>query len=96
MSALVEAGVDLLVVDTAHGHSRGVLDRVRWCKKHYPDVQIVGGNIGTAEAARALVEAGADAVKVFPAKRVDSAPQKHKYRPIRVSTDAMAKPHGVP
>jgi IMP dehydrogenase len=64
VSALVEAGVDLLVVDTAHGHSKGVLDRVRWCKKHYPDVQIVGGNIGTAEAARALVEAGADAVKV--------------------------------
>ena len=64
VSALVDAGVDLLVVDTAHGHSKGVLDRVRWCKKHYPEVQVVGGNIGTAEAARALVEAGADAVKV--------------------------------
>ena len=64
VSALVDAGVDLLVVDTAHGHSKGVLERIRWCKQHFPEVQIVGGNIGTGEAARALVEAGADAVKV--------------------------------
>ncbi|MGV6852164.1 MAG: IMP dehydrogenase [bacterium] len=63
-SALVEAGVDVLIVDTAHGHSRGVLDRVSWIKNHFPDVQIVGGNITTAEAAVALAEAGADAVKV--------------------------------
>jgi IMP dehydrogenase len=58
------AGVDVIVVDTAHGHSQGVLDRVRWIKQHYPDVQVIGGNIATGEAARDLIEAGADAVKV--------------------------------
>jgi IMP dehydrogenase len=62
--ALVAAGVDLLVVDTAHGHSQGVLDMVRWVKSHYPDTEVVGGNIATAEAAAALVAAGADGVKV--------------------------------
>ncbi|MBS1197345.1 MAG: inosine-5-monophosphate dehydrogenase [Proteobacteria bacterium] len=61
---LVEAGVDVLVVDTAHGHSKGVLDRVQWVKKNFPQVEVVGGNIATAEAARALVDHGADAVKV--------------------------------
>jgi IMP dehydrogenase len=61
---LVKAGVDMVVVDTAHGHSRGVLDRVQWVKRNYPQVDVVGGNIATAEAARALVEHGADAVKV--------------------------------
>lgn len=64
VDALVAAGVDVIVVDTAHGHSEGVLQRVRWVKKHYPDLQVIGGNIATAAAARALVEAGADAVKV--------------------------------
>ncbi len=64
VAALVEAGVDALVVDTAHGHSKGVIDRVRWVKEHYPDVQVIGGNIATGEAAVALAEAGADAVKV--------------------------------
>ncbi|MDQ5939604.1 MAG: dehydrogenase, partial [Pseudomonadota bacterium] len=64
VAALVNAGVDVIVVDTAHGHSQGVLDRVRWVKKHYPTVQVIGGNIATAEAALALVEAGADGVKV--------------------------------
>ncbi len=64
VAALVEAGVDVIVVDTAHGHSQRVLDRVRWVKQHYPDLQVIGGNIATAEAARALVEAGADGVKV--------------------------------
>jgi IMP dehydrogenase len=64
VSALVEAGVDVLVVDTAHGHSQGVLDRVKWIKLHYPQVQVIGGNIATAAAARALAEAGVDAVKV--------------------------------
>ncbi|MGV6859337.1 MAG: IMP dehydrogenase [bacterium] len=64
VAALVEAGVDIIVVDTAHGHSQGVLDRVAWVKKTYPDVQVIGGNIATAEAARDLVAAGADAVKV--------------------------------
>ncbi len=64
VKALVEAGVDVLVVDTAHGHSKGVIDRVAWVKKNFPQVQVIGGNIATAAAARALVDAGADAVKV--------------------------------
>jgi IMP dehydrogenase len=64
VAALVNAGVDVIVVDTAHGHSQGVIDRVRWVKQHYPNVQVIGGNIATAEAALALVEAGADGVKV--------------------------------
>ena len=64
VAALVEAGVDVLVVDTAHGHSRGVLDMVRWIRQHYPQAQIIGGNIATGDAATALVEAGVDAVKV--------------------------------
>jgi IMP dehydrogenase len=61
---LVKAGVDVIVVDTAHGHSRGVLERVRWIKEHYAGVEVIGGNIATADAARALVDAGADGVKV--------------------------------
>jgi IMP dehydrogenase len=61
---LIEAEVDVIVVDTAHGHSQGVLDRVSWIKKHYPQVQVIGGNIATGAAAKALMEAGADAVKV--------------------------------
>ncbi len=64
VAALVEAGVDVLVVDTAHGHSHGVLKRVEWIKSRYPEVQVIGGNIATGEAARALVDHGADAVKV--------------------------------
>jgi IMP dehydrogenase len=64
VAALVEAGVDVIVVDTAHGHSQGVIDRVSWVKKHFPDVQVIGGNIATAAAAKDLVAAGADAVKV--------------------------------
>lgn len=64
VSALVEAGVDVIVVDTAHGHSQGVLDRVKWVKKHYADLQVIGGNIATAAAAKDLVDAGVDAVKV--------------------------------
>ncbi|WP_133127820.1 IMP dehydrogenase [Legionella nagasakiensis] len=62
--ALVDAGVDVIVVDTAHGHSQGVLNRVRWIKKHCPQVQVIGGNIATAAAARDLIAAGVDAVKV--------------------------------
>ena len=62
--ALVEAGVDVIVVDTAHGHSQGVLDRVAWVKRTFPDVQVIGGNIATADAAHALADAGVDAVKV--------------------------------
>ena len=61
---LAEAGVDVIVVDTAHGHSQGVLDRVRWVKRNFPLVEVVGGNIATADAARALIDHGADAVKV--------------------------------
>jgi len=61
---LVAAGVDVLVVDTAHGHSQGILDRVKWIKERYPHVDVIGGNIATAAAAKALVEHGADAVKV--------------------------------
>ncbi|WP_303785583.1 IMP dehydrogenase [Azovibrio restrictus] len=61
---LVEAGVDVIVVDTAHGHSQGVLDRVAWVKKNFPQVEVIGGNIATADAARALLDVGADAVKV--------------------------------
>ncbi len=61
---LVNAGVDVIVVDTAHGHSKGVLDRVEWVKKNYPNLQVIGGNIATAEAALALVDRGADGVKV--------------------------------
>ncbi len=64
VAALVEAGVDAIVVDTAHGHSKGVIDRVRWVKQNYPQIDVVGGNIATGEAALALVAAGADAVKV--------------------------------
>ncbi len=64
IAALVKAGVDVIVVDTAHGHSLGVIERVAWSKKNFPQVQVIGGNIATASAARALVDAGADAVKV--------------------------------
>src|SRR5688500_13735293 len=62
--ALAEAGVDVIVVDTAHGHSQSVLDRVQWVKKRFPSIKVIGGNIGTAAAARALVDQGVDAVKV--------------------------------
>ena len=61
---LVRAGVDVIVVDTAHGHSQGVLDRVKWVKKKFPHVQVIGGNIATGDAAKALVDHGADGVKV--------------------------------
>src|SRR3989338_7297876 len=61
---LVDAGADVIVVDTAHGHSQGVIDRVKWIKQHYPGMAVIGGNIATGEAARALRKAGADAVKV--------------------------------
>ena len=61
---LVKAGVDAIVVDTAHGHSAGVIERLRWVKRHYPKVDVVGGNIASGAAAQALVEAGADAVKI--------------------------------
>ena len=62
--ALVAAGVDVLVVDTSHGHSQGVLDRVRWVKRTFPKVQLIGGNVATASGARALADCGADGIKV--------------------------------
>lgn len=64
IAALVEAGVDVIIIDTAHGHSKGVIDRVRWAKQTYPNLQVIGGNIATGEAAIALADAGADGVKV--------------------------------
>ena len=64
VEALIQAGVDVVVVDTAHGHSQGVLDMVAWIKKHFKDCQVIGGNVATAEGALALVDAGADCVKV--------------------------------
>ena len=64
VAALVNANVDVMVVDTAHGHAQGVLDQVRWIKQHYPDVQLIAGNIATGDAAKALADAGVDAVKV--------------------------------
>ena len=64
VEALVEAGADVLVVDTAHGHAQGVLDRVQWVKKKYPKTEVIGGNVGTGEGAKALVDHGADGVKV--------------------------------
>ena len=64
VEALIAAGVDVVVVDTAHGHAQAVIDRVGWIKRHFPNVQVVGGNIVTAEAASALMDVGADAVKV--------------------------------
>ncbi|MDP4543625.1 IMP dehydrogenase [Psychrobacter faecalis] len=64
VEALITADVDIIVVDTAHGHSKGVIDKVSWIKKHYPNVQVIGGNIATGDAAKALRDAGADAVKV--------------------------------
>lgn len=64
VAALVAEGIDVIIVDTAHGHSEGVLNRVRWIKANYPDMQVIGGNIATADAAMDLAKAGADAVKV--------------------------------
>jgi len=64
VALLAEAGIDVIIVDTAHGHSQGVLDRVQWIKKNFPQIEVIGGNIATASAARALVDHGADAVKV--------------------------------
>jgi IMP dehydrogenase len=64
VTLLAEAGVDVIVVDTAHGHSQGVLDRVKWVKKNFPKIEVIGGNIATGNAARALLDHGADGVKV--------------------------------
>ena len=64
IAALVEADVDVIIVDTAHGHSKGVLVRIAWIKQTYPNLDVIGGNVATYDGARALIDAGADAVKV--------------------------------
>ncbi len=64
IDALINAGVDVVLVDTAHGHTKGVIEQVKWIKQHYPDVPVIGGNIATADAAKALITAGADGIKV--------------------------------
>lgn len=98
---LVEAGVDVLVVDTAHGHSKGVLDRVRWIKSEYPDMQVIGGNVSSAEGAVALVEAGADGVKVgvgpgsICTTRIVAGVGVPQITAIFQVAEALAK-HGVP
>lgn len=64
VAALIEASVDLVVVDTAHGHTQGVLDRVKWIKTHYPNLDVIGGNVATYDGAKALIDAGVDGIKV--------------------------------
>ncbi|MFK7160186.1 IMP dehydrogenase [Marinospirillum sp. MEB164] len=101
VAALVEAGVDVIVVDTAHGHSKGVIDRVRWVKENYPQVDVIGGNIATAEAAVALAEAGADAVKVgigpgsICTTRIVAGVGVPQISAISNVADAL-KPYGIP
>ncbi|HEY9032650.1 MAG TPA: IMP dehydrogenase [Pseudomonadales bacterium] len=101
VAALVAAGVDVIVVDTAHGHSRNVLERVSKIKKDYPQVQVVGGNVATAEGALALVEAGADAVKVgigpgsICTTRIVTGIGVPQISAIASVAEAL-KPHGVP
>ncbi len=101
VAALAAAGVDVIVVDTAHGHSKGVLDRIRWVKQHFPEVQVIGGNIATAEAALALVEAGADAVKVgigpgsICTTRIVAGIGVPQISAVANVAEAL-KPHGVP
>ncbi|MGC3964960.1 MAG: IMP dehydrogenase [Rhodocyclaceae bacterium] len=99
---LADAGVDVIVVDTAHGHSKGVLDRVNWVKKHFPQIDVVGGNIATGDAARALVDAGADAVKVgigpgsICTTRIVAGVGVPQITAVDGVAEAMAKIGGVP
>ena len=99
--ALVRAGVDVIVVDSAHGHAIGVIERVAWIKKHFPQIQVIGGNIVTAEAALALVAAGADGVKVgvgpgsICTTRVVAGVGVPQITAVSMVADAL-KPHGVP
>src|SRR6187402_3527506 len=101
VAALVEAGVDVLVVDTAHGHAQGVLDRVKWVKKKYAQVQVIGGNIATRDAARAMIDHGADGVKVgigpgsICTTRIVAGVGVPQISAIQNVADAMAKA-GVP
>jgi len=98
---LVKSGVDVIVVDTSHGFSRGVLDRVSWIKQHYPDTQVIGGNVVTGDAALALVEAGADAVKVgigpgsICTTRVVAGVGVPQISAVAEVADALA-PNGIP
>ncbi|WP_432721072.1 IMP dehydrogenase [Jeongeupia wiesaeckerbachi] len=101
VALLAEAGVDVIVVDTAHGHSQGVIDRVRWVKQNFPHIQVIGGNIATAAAALALVEAGADAVKVgigpgsICTTRIVAGVGVPQISAVANVAEALAK-HGVP
>ncbi|HVJ12765.1 MAG TPA: IMP dehydrogenase [Burkholderiales bacterium] len=101
VAALVEAGVDVLVVDTAHGHAQGVLDRVKWVKKNFSKVEVVGGNVGTGDGAKALVDHGADGVKVgigpgsICTTRIVAGVGVPQISAIQNVADAMAK-GGVP
>ncbi|GHD62872.1 IMP dehydrogenase [Jeongeupia chitinilytica] len=101
VALLAEAGVDVIVVDTAHGHSQGVIDRVRWVKQNFPHVQVIGGNIATAAAALALVDAGADAVKVgigpgsICTTRIVAGVGVPQISAVANVAEALAK-HGVP
>ncbi|HEX9398344.1 MAG TPA: IMP dehydrogenase [Burkholderiales bacterium] len=101
VAALAEAGVDVLVVDTAHGHAQGVLDRVKWIKKRYPKLEVIGGNIGTGDGARALVDHGADGVKVgigpgsICTTRIVAGVGVPQITAIRSVAEALAK-SGVP
>ena len=101
IAALAEAGVDVVVVDTAHGHSRGVLERVKWVKQHYPNIQVIGGNIATPEAALALVDHGADCVKVgigpgsICTTRIVAGVGVPQITAVANVAEALAK-HGIP
>src|SRR5262245_10204331 len=101
VAALVEAGADVLVVDTAHGHAQGVLDRVKWIKTKYPKVEVIGGNVGTGDGAKALVDHGADGVKVgigpgsICTTRIVAGVGVPQITAIQSVADAMAK-GGVP
>ncbi|MBM3114852.1 IMP dehydrogenase [Jeongeupia naejangsanensis] len=101
VALLAEAGVDVIVVDTAHGHSQGVIDRVRWVKQNFPHIQVIGGNIATAAAALALVEAGADAVKVgigpgsICTTRIVAGVGVPQISAVANVAEALAK-HGIP
>jgi IMP dehydrogenase len=101
VAALVEAGADVLVVDTAHGHAQGVLDRVKWVKKNFSKVEVVGGNVGTGDGAKALVDHGADGVKVgigpgsICTTRIVAGVGVPQISAIQNVADAMAK-GGVP
>ena len=101
VEALVEAGADVVIVDTAHGHAQGVLDRVKWVKRHYPQMQVIGGNIATRDAAKAMVDHGADGVKIgigpgsICTTRIVAGVGVPQITAIQDVAAALA-PHGVP